>query len=128
MRAFKQAKPYIFIDDQILEKSIEFLLSQQQQDTGAFVEAGEVHHKDMQGGSGQGGVPITAYVLISLLENNIRNKKAVNYLESNLDKIKDNPYDLAVVTYALHLADSSKKDEALKMLEELKIVDSGKFI
>jgi CD109 antigen len=79
----------------------------------------------MQGGSAEGGVPLTAYVLISLLENNIHNKKAQTYLEENLSQIKDNPYAMAVVSYALHLAESPKKEEALKMLEDLKIVDSG---
>lgn len=77
----------------------------------------------MQGGSSEGGIPITAYVMIAMLENNINNKKAITYLESNLQSIKDNPYALAVVTYALHLADSDKKEEALKLLEGLKIVD-----
>lgn len=81
----------------------------------------------MQGGSAEGGVPLTAYVLLSLLENNIRNKKAISYLESNLQEIKDNPYALAVVTYALHLADSDKKDEALKLLDDQKIMDPGRI-
>lgn len=127
LRSFKQAQPYIFIDQDVLDKSVQFLNSQQQQDSGAFAESGEVHHKDMQGGSAEGGVPLTAYVLISLLENNIKNKKALNYLESNLDQIKENPYALAVVSYALHLAESSKKEDALKMLEELKIVEAGQL-
>uniref|UniRef100_A0A183D6Y7 TED_complement domain-containing protein n=1 Tax=Gongylonema pulchrum TaxID=637853 RepID=A0A183D6Y7_9BILA len=34
-----------------------------------------------------------------------------------LEEIKDDPYALAIVTYALHLANSTKKNEALKMLE-----------
>jgi CD109 antigen len=90
LRSFKQAQPYIFVDEKVLEKSIE-LLNSQQQENGAFAEAGEVHHKDMQGGSSEGGIPLTAYVLISLLENNVRNKKALNYLESNLDQVNENP-------------------------------------
>ncbi|KAI6203725.1 hypothetical protein M3Y94_00589600 [Aphelenchoides besseyi] len=123
VRSFKQAQPYIFVDNQVLDKAIEFLNSQQQ-DNGAFAELGEVHHKDMQGGSSNGGVPLTAYVMVAMLENHVRNKKAQSYLESNLESIKDDPYALAIVTYALHLADSDKKEESLKMLEDLKVEDS----
>uniref|UniRef100_A0A914RUK0 Alpha-macroglobulin receptor-binding domain-containing protein n=1 Tax=Parascaris equorum TaxID=6256 RepID=A0A914RUK0_PAREQ len=72
VRSFKQAQAYIFVDDQILQKSIAFLNAQQQQENGAFAERGEVHHKDMQGGAAEGGVPLTAYVLIAFLENGVR--------------------------------------------------------
>ncbi|VDO71903.1 unnamed protein product [Onchocerca flexuosa] len=36
------------------------------------------------------------------------------------DEIKDDPYALAIVTYVFHLANSSKKEEALRMLESHK--------
>ncbi|KAI6223646.1 hypothetical protein M3Y99_01446300 [Aphelenchoides fujianensis] len=123
VRSFKQAQPFIFVDNQVLDKAIEFLNSQQGEN-GAFAEAGEVHHKDMQGGAQSGGVSLTAYVMVAMLENHVRNKKAQTFLESSLEQIKDDPYALAVTAYALHLADSDKKAEALKMLEDLKIEDS----
>uniref|UniRef100_A0A915PPC2 Alpha-2-macroglobulin domain-containing protein n=1 Tax=Setaria digitata TaxID=48799 RepID=A0A915PPC2_9BILA len=117
VRSFKQAQQFIFIDEHILQKSIAFLNAQQQQENGAFAERGEIHHKAMQGGAAEGGVPLTAYVYIALLENGVRNEKAQHYLEQHLDEIKDSPYALAIVTYAFHLSDSSKKEEALRMLE-----------
>ncbi|VDM23426.1 unnamed protein product [Toxocara canis] len=124
VRSFKQAQAFIFVDDQILQKSIAFLNAQQQQENGGFAERGEVHHKDMQGGAAEGGVPLTAYVLIAFLENGVKNDKAQHYLEQHLEEIKDDPYALAVVTYALHLTGSTKKSEALKMLESHKVEDS----
>lgn len=41
------------------------------QESGAFAERGEVHHKAMQGGASEGGVPLTAYVYAALLENEV---------------------------------------------------------
>jgi hypothetical protein len=52
-------------------------------------------------------------------------RKSYFVLPSLTLTIKNCRYALAVVTYALHLADSTKKEDALKMLEELKVVDSG---
>ncbi|TKR94808.1 hypothetical protein L596_009045 [Steinernema carpocapsae] len=118
VRSFKQAQKFIFVDDSVLQKSINFLISQQQQENGAFAERGEIHHKDMQGGASEGGPALTAYVLIALLENGVRNDKAINYLETSLDTIKDDAYALAVTTYSLYLAGSTKKEAALKMVEE----------
>ncbi|KAL3083600.1 hypothetical protein niasHT_036372 [Heterodera trifolii] len=123
LRSFKQAQAYIFVDDRVLEDSIAFLISQQL-DNGAFVERGEVHHKLMQGGASEGGFTLTAYVLIALLENHVQNKVtelARSYLESHLTEFKEDPYALALCTYVLHLANSPKKGDVLKMLEGLQI-------
>ncbi|VBB29465.1 unnamed protein product, partial [Acanthocheilonema viteae] len=120
VRSFKQAQQFIFVDEQILQKSIAFLNAQQQQENGAFAERGEVHHKAMQGGAAEGGVPLTAYVYAALLENGVRDGKAQHYLEQHLEEVKNDPYALAIVTYVFHLADSTKKEEALRMLESHK--------
>lgn len=42
-----QAKPYIFIDDAVINKAIEFLMTQQNVN-GTFNEPGRVLHKAMQ--------------------------------------------------------------------------------
>lgn len=55
----------------------------------------------------------------------VKNDKAQHYLEQHLDETKNDVYALAVVTYALHLAGSTKKGEALKMLEAHKVEDNG---
>uniref|UniRef100_A0A914W004 Uncharacterized protein n=1 Tax=Plectus sambesii TaxID=2011161 RepID=A0A914W004_9BILA len=124
VRSFKQADKFIFVDVAILEKSIAFL-NAQQKENGAFAERGEVHHKDMQGGAAEGGIGLTAYVVIALLENGVRNEEAIRYLEKGLAEIKDQPYQIAVVTYALHLANSTKRAEALAMLEKHQISDDA---
>ncbi|VDK64207.1 unnamed protein product, partial [Cylicostephanus goldi] len=94
---------------------------------GSFAEHGEVVHKDVQGGASQGGPALTAYVVVALLENGIRNEKAIAYLENHLSEMSANAYTLAVTTYALYLANSPKKKEAMEALEKLKIVDKGRW-
>lgn len=118
VRSFKQASAYIFVDDDVLKASIRFLQSQQREN-GEFGEAGEVHHKAMQGGSGQSGVPLTAYVLVALLENGVSNPEALNYVEANLESEADSAYSMALIAYALHLADSPKAPRALELLNGL---------
>ena len=124
VRSFAQARPYIFVDPNVLTNSITFLNSQQVE-SGAFAEHGEVHHKDMQGGASAGGVGMTAYVTLALLENNVTNQKAITYLESQLDTIGNDSYTLAVVTYALFLSNSPRKGDAMMALEKLKIFRNG---
>ncbi|KAJ1347540.1 hypothetical protein KIN20_002615 [Parelaphostrongylus tenuis] len=122
VRSFAQARPYIFVDASVLTKSIAFL-NGQQMETGAFAEHGEVHHKDMQGGASEGGIGLTAYVVVALLENGIRNDNGIAFLEKHLDDLKNDSYALAVTAYALRLANSEKKAEALEALEKLQMVD-----
>uniref|UniRef100_A0A7E4ZZW4 TEP1-F n=1 Tax=Panagrellus redivivus TaxID=6233 RepID=A0A7E4ZZW4_PANRE len=123
-KSFKQAAPFIFVDEAVLENTIAFLNSQQLPSTGAFAEKGEVHHKDMQGGSRDGGFALTAYVVVAMLENGVTNVKAVEYLENNLNTVSDDPYALAVTAYALQLAESPKAAEALALLEEHTITEA----
>ena len=39
--------------------------------TGAFAEQGHIHNKAMQGGASDGGLALTAYVVVALLENGV---------------------------------------------------------
>ena len=41
------------------------------EESGAFAERGHVHHKAMQGGASDGGLALTAYVVVALLENGV---------------------------------------------------------
>ncbi|ULU14319.1 hypothetical protein L3Y34_016681 [Caenorhabditis briggsae] len=94
-------------------------------ESGAFAERGEVHHKDMQGGAQDGGVALTAFVLISILENGMENGKAVAYLEKHLDEISGNAYTMSVVAYALQLAKSKQAGKAFEMLKKHKVVEKS---
>ncbi|KHJ40775.1 a-macroglobulin complement component [Trichuris suis] len=118
VRSFAMAKSYIFIDEEKLNASLKFLESQQKEN-GMFEENGDVLHKGLQGGSGQGGVPLTAFVFLALFENGIQNSEALNYLEQSLDHISNNSYALALVCYALHRANSSKRNTAFNLLDNL---------
>ncbi|GIY98688.1 CD109 antigen [Caerostris extrusa] len=45
-RAFSLAKKYIFIDPEVLNKALEWIIQKQSSD-GSFEEPGEVHHKSI---------------------------------------------------------------------------------
>ena len=48
----------------------------------------------------------------------------MHYIEQRLNEVKGKPHSLALAAYALHLAESSKKDEAFKLLEQKAITKS----
>ncbi|KRZ58369.1 Antigen -like protein [Trichinella nativa] len=124
VRSFSEAKSFIFIDEEKLKLSAAFLANQQKEN-GMFEENGQVLHSGLQGGSGQGGVPLTAYVYIALLKTGTNNLEALNYLEQSLDYISNNTYAVSITAYALHLANSSKKDAAFYLLEKLSSSKDG---
>lgn len=75
----------------------------------------------MQGGSGQ-GIALTAYTLITFLENQekipIYNETiamALDYVVENVENLNDT-YSLALVAYALQLTDHVEKDSILEKL------------
>ncbi|XP_053399009.1 CD109 antigen-like isoform X3 [Mercenaria mercenaria] len=132
-KSFHQAKKQIFIDDETIKRALDWMISRQNSD-GSFPEPGRVIHKDMQGGSAS-GLGLTAFVLISLLENNDlggsiqqRINKAVTmatgYVESQLSTTSDD-YALAISSYALRLAKSSHADAAYTKLNNDAIVKGG---
>ncbi|CAJ0576094.1 unnamed protein product, partial [Mesorhabditis spiculigera] len=120
VRSFAQAKEYIFIDKQVIASSVAYL-NGVQTESGTFNDHGKVLHKDMMGGSLSGGVALTAYVALSLLENGDRNQKAIEYLETSLPNIESDVYALAVTSYALKLAGSPKAAAAFAALDKLKV-------
>nr|XP_034324217.1 CD109 antigen isoform X1 [Crassostrea gigas]XP_034324218.1 CD109 antigen isoform X1 [Crassostrea gigas] len=133
VKSFHQAKSHIFIDEETLQRAIDWMISRQNAN-GSFPEPGRVIHKDMQGGSGS-GPGLTAFVLISLLENNdlkggvaqriqIASHKAVSYLEREVAMFADN-YALAIVSYCLALAKSRFAGPAFARLSNDVIVKDG---
>lgn len=120
-KSFHQASKYIFVDPHIIKNALDFL-SQTQSEDGSFVENGHIIHEDLQDGSSSGAA-LTAYVLITFLENENFNEayratidKALRFLSENCNTTTDN-YSLAIVAYALQLADHSLKDTLLSKLE-----------
>lgn len=120
-KSFNQASKFILIDEAIVKQALDFLSSVQAQN-GSFPEVGHVSHKDMQGGSSN-GIALTAYTLITFLENrsqlpNYQNivNKALDYIVKNIESLTDS-YSLAIASYALQLAKHSSKDSFTSKLD-----------
>ncbi|XP_059162967.1 CD109 antigen-like [Physella acuta] len=122
-RVFHQAKRHIFVDDNILNDAIQWMI-QQQNTNGSFPETGYIYDKNIQGQAGS-GVGLTLFVLISLLENredqtntNVDEaiQKALAYAEQEVAKL-DDLYVLAMASYAFQLAGSNMTQAVLDKLE-----------
>uniref|UniRef100_A0A2H8TEP0 TEP1-F n=1 Tax=Melanaphis sacchari TaxID=742174 RepID=A0A2H8TEP0_9HEMI len=132
VKSFRQAMPYIPIEEKIIIEGLQWL-SNNQANNGSFPEVGYVSHSDIQGGSSK-GLALTAYTLIAFLENQkatpvYRNtiNRAVDYLVRNLPGVED-PYAMAICSYALHLADHPEKNVAFNLLElKANTVDGKKW-
>jgi CD109 antigen len=140
---------YIYIDPDVIDSAITWLVSKQTPD-GAFAEQGPFAYDRKLDNSPRLGFPLedfryknvslTAYVLIALHSvkdragehvtraNNAR-IMAQRYLESLLHrttiKTAQDPFDLALVTYALQLVNSIEADEAFVHLEKKLHTQSG---
>ncbi|GFR94590.1 thioester-containing protein [Elysia marginata] len=133
-KVFHQAKPHIFVDENVIKTAINWMIRQQASD-GSFPEPGKVLNKKMQGQSA-GGVGLTCFVYISLLENqdlftsseavkvNGAMAKALAYLETEVASSSD-PYILAMASYAFQLAGSSQALTVLDRLEAMAVKDGG---
>ncbi|CRL02685.1 CLUMA_CG015756, isoform A [Clunio marinus] len=127
-RSFNKASKYINVDENIIKHALDFLSSAQS--NGRFLELGHVSHKDMQGGASN-GIGLTAYTLITFLENEklLKNyqttiDKALKYIIDNIDSLDDN-YSLAITSYALQLAKHAMKDSLLAKLDARSINNEG---
>ncbi|XP_070496240.1 CD109 antigen-like [Chironomus tepperi] len=119
-KSFNQASKYIEIDQQVIIEALDFLTSVQAQN-GSFPEYGHVSYTPMQGGASK-GIGLTAYTLITFLENKQHNEKykevikhALDYIVTNVKEL-DDIYVLAIASYALQLAGHEMKDELLVKL------------
>lgn len=140
---------YIYIDPDVVDSAIGWLVSRQTQD-GAFVEQSPfVYDRKLNGNPRAGllqedfkmrNVSLTAYVLIALHgmkdragEQSVKASNArilaQKYLESLLHrttiKTAQDPFDLAIVTYALQLVNSIEADEAYGYLDKHMHQQSG---
>ncbi|CAM6001992.1 unnamed protein product, partial [Sphagnum balticum] len=120
-KSFTQAKPHVDIDQKVIYKATEWLFNRQNSD-GSFSEPGEVHHKALQGGSSAGSGPLTAYVMISLLQDKDIKKdrkseiqRAEGYIWNEFTSTRK-PYEMALTAFALELAESRFKDNAYNRL------------
>nr|BAR45612.1 thioester-containing protein 1 [Scolopendra japonica] len=135
VKSFIQAKKYISIDENVIRESL-IWLSRQKNANHLFPEVGTVLHKEMQGGSSH-GLGLTAYVLSAFLESKLNDvdssdrfhpliDNSINILENYLEELKTD-YDLVLVTYVLHLANSSVKDVAFEKMNMRSKKDGDKM-
>ncbi|KAG5667162.1 hypothetical protein PVAND_015159 [Polypedilum vanderplanki] len=122
IRSFNQASKFITIDEKIIQDGLNFL-SSVQNDDGSFSENGIIFHKAMQGGA-TSSITMTAYILITYLENQNFNRsvvtKATDFLIKNV-KTSNDDFAIAISSYALTLA--NQKNLAENLLKKF----SGKF-
>jgi CD109 antigen len=118
LKCFSEAKGLIYIDDQVLDQAKSWILSHQNSD-GSFDAVGFIHHQELLGGI-KGKDALTAFVAVALMEAGDQggSGKAVTYLAGQLDQT-DDPYTVALITYALELAGNDKADEAYNKLMKL---------
>ncbi|XP_070176474.1 alpha-2-macroglobulin-like protein 1 isoform X1 [Littorina saxatilis] len=119
VKSFAQARPYIFIDEDDLNLSMDYLKSVQNPEegplTGCFFENGEVFSSYMQGGLGRDGndAALSAYVLIALLEGGLtpEDASAVDAIDCINRQLSNSPqvdvYSLSLVAYVNALYNSS---------------------
>ena len=124
LKTFAQAKGLIYIDDEVLDGAIRWIVQHQRRD-GSFEPVGFLHHQELLGGL-KGNTALTAYVAIALLEADETSgaNAAVRYLEDQLERI-DDPYTMAIVAYALALADSGAAGNAHQKLMSMSIQDEN---
>ena len=123
---FQEWENFLYIDPDVIHNAISWLVSQQQAD-GSFLELSAFAHNRRTNQTSS--ISLTAHVLITLSEvknlrgeldsrsNNARTK-AQNYLERALHIVQnyEDPYDLAVVTYALTLVESHEASDGFNKL------------
>ncbi|MBE0523549.1 MAG: alpha-2-macroglobulin [Methanosarcinales archaeon] len=120
LQSFSGARVVTTIDESVLDRAADWIVDNQNQD-GSWDQIGFVHHQDMMGGI-NGKYSLTAYTALSLLEYGRASNaldKAQQYLESNLNEQRNDPYALALTALVLERLDSDRADDALDMLMDL---------
>nr|XP_022323516.1 CD109 antigen-like isoform X2 [Crassostrea virginica] len=133
VKSFSQAADFITIDENVVQKAVTWLVSQQNEN-GTFREPGRVLHKEMQGGSASGERALTAFVLIALKEAEVvpgvseltgrAIQKARTYLENDIELLED-LYELALVGYALQITNSPRVQEVMNKLDAKATIKDG---
>ncbi|XP_049788379.1 murinoglobulin-1-like isoform X1 [Schistocerca cancellata] len=106
VKSFAQARKYIFIDENDLKVSIDWIVKKQLEN-GCFPLVGQVFQKDIKGGLSEesSSSALTAYVLVSLLEAGLPLSPSVtsNALYCLRGDQELDVYSLALTTYAFSL-------------------------
>ncbi|XP_054721683.1 CD109 antigen-like [Uloborus diversus] len=132
---------FLYIDPEMLSKSVEFILKHQTRE-GSFYEVSTypwnrklnaLNSHDFE--NNHQNISLTAHVLITLtsvsdLPGDVRNEistaknLAVKYLERRLPSLQD-PYQVAIVTYAILDAGSAEAEVGFNKLDQIKREKEG---
>ncbi|KAK7085756.1 hypothetical protein SK128_008452, partial [Halocaridina rubra] len=143
---FQDWENIIYIEPRIISKAISWLVKWQNPQTGAFMETPSYQEVplDKKANSytfkyewrGPKNISLTAHCLLALeqtinsLQGSVRSQantarsRSVRYLEKELKHLRD-PYEVAIVSYALSEADSSEKEAAFNTLDRIKREENG---
>jgi len=129
IKSFAQAKPYMYIDEKDLKISVDWMVSKQLEN-GCFPQIGKVLHKAMMGGAKSSDTaPLTAFILVSLLEAGLDSKLPVirNAIGCLNAHSVDDVYTLSLLAYAYSVVgdNSSQRAEVIRKLERKAIVKDG---
>ncbi|EEC06240.1 alpha-macroglobulin, putative, partial [Ixodes scapularis] len=123
VRTFGRSRRFMPIDEAELSGSIRWILSNQY-DNGCFPSVGRVLNSRLKGGlEGHSLAPLTAYVLISLLEAGaeipqVSRVGAVRCLLQELQQQQQDSHTMALAAYAFSLFEDSKASELLASLRD----------
>ncbi|XP_063596628.1 alpha-2-macroglobulin-like [Penaeus indicus] len=129
LKSFAEAEDFIYVDVSSLNVTRTWLSSTKSDQDGCVVPVGKVFSKAMKGGLAgkQSRVPMTAYVLISLLESGISadDPFVLNSIKCILSDSSSDPYGLALKAYALALAQHASSKKVLQELIDLATMEEN---
>ncbi|NWT12645.1 A2ML1 protein, partial [Vireo altiloquus] len=130
VKCFVQAKPYIYLDNRIIQAALTWL-EFHQLPSGCFKNVGQLFHSFMKGGV-DGEVPLAAYITAAYLEagatpESMVVRRALGCLAPALPKAAS-AYTQALLAYTFALAkDSQRTQELLDMLGRKAIRADGQI-
>jgi len=128
LKSYAQAREWIDIDDKEINEPMKWLLSHQNKD-GCFDSIGYLHSKSMKGGV-KSPVTLTAYVLISLLEADLKHtdpraEEASLCVSNYINDVKDS-YSLNIIAYMFaKMKDNARYQFVMEKLSNMAIKEDG---
>lgn len=136
LKSFLMGKQYLpIIDDNVINQAANWLIQRQISD-GSFDEPGVVHYKPLQGGSANGQATLTAFVVIALYQKpqlaqlyQSQINRAIAYLSRQVQNdYARSTHELAIISYALHLANADYKWHAFNKLWQLRYENRNQIL
>ncbi|NXB46986.1 A2ML1 protein, partial [Leucopsar rothschildi] len=130
VKCFVQAKPYIYLDNRIIQDALAWL-EFHQLPSGCFKNVGQLFHTFMKGGV-DGEVPLAAYITAAYLEAGVTTesrvvRRALGCIAPALPRAAST-YTQALLAYTFALAqDSQRTQEILDVLDQKAVRADGQI-